>query len=254
VSEAQAPQGEGRPGLPVIDVLEYGAKKDGVRQQSNRRMFFQLLVFDLPLGRDPDGIAESLVGQLRERKIPGVVYADVNDPRGVGLLTWGEDPARFVTEVRPLFHGDLLRDAQIRDGWQMLGRTYSGGHEQDLEHWLLRRPVENVLNGEYPWHVWYPLRRTGAFMGLDTHEQNMILREHAAIGMAYGAQELGHDVRLACHGMDAKDNEFVIGLVGRELFALSHLVQTMRKTRQTREFIAQMGPFFVGRVVGRSSG
>ena len=47
--------------------------------------------------------------------------------------------------------------------------------------------------------------------------------------------------------------EFVIGLVGKELHPLSHLVQTMRKTRQTAEFIAKMGPFFVGRVVGRGA-
>jgi chlorite dismutase len=43
--------------------------------------------------------------------------------------------------------------------------------------------------------------------------------------MAYGAQELAHDVRLACHGLDAGDNEFVIGLVGRELHPLSHREQ-----------------------------
>ena len=62
-----------------------------------------------------------------------------------------------------------------------------------------------------------------------------------------------HDIRLACHGIDADDNEFVIGLVGKELHPLSHLVQTMRKTRQTSEFIAKMGPFFVGHVAHRSA-
>ena len=61
---------------------------------------------------------------------------------------------------------------------------------------------------------------------------------------ARGQQQLGH-------GLDAEDNEFVIGLVGKELHPLSHLVQTMRKTRQTSEFISQMGPFFVGHVVAR---
>jgi chlorite dismutase len=99
--------------------------------------------------------------------------------------------------------------------------------------------------------VWYPLRRTGEFARLEPHEQSQILREHAQLGMAYGAQELAHDIRLACHGLDAGDNEFVIGLVGRELHPLSHLVQAMRKTRQTSEFIAKMGPFFVGYVLHR---
>jgi chlorite dismutase len=133
----------------------------------------------------------------------------------------------------------------------MLGRTYATGHEPDLEHALLRRAVENVLREDHRWHVWYPLRRSGEFARLEPHEQGQILREHAQIGMAYGAQEFAHDVRLACHGLDAGDNEFVIGLVGRELHPLSHLVQAMRKTRQTSEFIAKMGPFFVGYVLHR---
>jgi chlorite dismutase len=109
------------------------------------------------------------------------------------------------------------------------------------------------MNTELPWHVWYPLRRTGAFAKLEPQEQGAILREHATIGMAYGQAELAHDIRLACHGLDADDNEFVIGLVGRELHPLSHLVQTMRKTKQTSEFIAKMGPFFVGLVAHRQA-
>ena len=52
--------------------------------------------------------------------------------------------------------------------------------------------------------------------------------------------------------IDTEDNEFVIGLVSRDLYPLSHLVQAMRKTRQTSEFITKMGPFFVGRVTHRN--
>lgn len=243
----------GAPGLPQIDVNEYGGKKDGVRQAMNRRLFMQLLVMDVPVGKSADTVASALAGALRAAKIPGIVYADTMDPRGLGLLTWSEDGTRFVTELRPLFADGPLRDVSIRPEFGMLGRTYSTGHEPDLEHVLLRRPVDNVQNEAYPWHVWYPLRRSGAFARLDPHEQGTILREHASIGMAYGQQELAHDIRLACHGLDAKDNEFVIGLVGRELHPLSHLVQTMRKTRQTSEFIAQMGPFFVGHVLHRNA-
>ena len=61
--------------------------------------------------------------------------------------------------------------------------------------------------------------------------------------------DLAHDIRLACHGLDARDNEFVIGLTGAHLQPLSHVVQTMRRTRQTAEFIQSMGPFFVGHAV-----
>jgi chlorite dismutase len=171
------------------------------------------------------------------------------DARSVALLTWNEDAAHFVTAVRPLVQAPALRP---RRDYAMIGRTYATGHEPDLEHALLRRAIANVTNEAYPWHVWYPLRRTGEFAKLEPHDQSVILREHAQIGMAYGAQELAHDIRLACHGLDAGDNEFVIGLVGRTLHPLSHLVQAMRKTRQTSEFIAKMGPFFVGHVIQRT--
>ncbi len=242
------------PGLPVIDVNEYGGKKDGERQVLDRRLFMQLLVFDAAPGHTGDSIAHGLTTLLRDREIPGVIYADTQDPHGVGLLTWSTDPAHFVKTVRPLFCMPALAPVTMRRGWAMLGRTYSLGHEPDLAHMLLRRSVENVMNDAWPWHVWYPLRRTGAFAKLSPEEVGPILREHATIGMAYGQQELGHDVRLACFGMDAEDNEYVIGLIGKDLHPLSHLVQSMRKTRQTSEYIAKMGPFFVGYALARSVG
>jgi chlorite dismutase len=241
-----------QPGLPTIDVNEYGGKRGGERQVMDRRLFMQLLVVDVPpSSKAPSDVAGQTAAAMTERGIPGVVYADTMSPRGIGLLTWSEDPAHFVRTVRPLFALDALSSSVPRDRFGMLGRTYATGHEPDLEHSLLRRPVENVSHAAYPWHVWYPLRRTSAFARLDPHEQSQMLREHAQIGMAYGAQELAHDVRLACHGLDAEDSEFVIGLVGRDLHRLSHLVQAMRKTRQTSEFISTMGPFFVGHALHR---
>jgi chlorite dismutase len=134
----------------------------------------------------------------------------------------------------------------------MLGRSYASGYEQDLEDWLLRKPRRTAFNPEWPWAVWYPLRRTGAFAKLPHQEQGAILREHGMIGKAYGEADLAHDIRLACHGLDAHDNEFVIGLVGRELYPLSHVVQSMRKTRQTAEYMQSMGPFFVGHALWQS--
>lgn len=242
-----------QPGLPTIDVNEYGGKKDGVRQSMDRRLFMQLLVFDVPEGHPVDSVGERTAKQLRERGIPGVVYADTMQPRGFGLLTWSEDPAHFVTAVRPLFTTDTLHHVTLRAPFAMMGRTYATGHEPDLEFAMLRRAIQNVMNENLPWHVWYPLRRTGSFNQLQPEEQGGILREHAHIGFAYGQQELASDVRLACHGLDAEDNEFVIGIVGKDLHRLSHLVQTMRKTRQTSEYIAKMGPFFVGHVVHRNA-
>jgi chlorite dismutase len=246
--------GEAKPGLPEVDVQEYGGKKDGVRQAINRRLFMQLLVFEARPPLFPDEVARRACDQLRERKIGAVVYADAMNPRQVGMLTWSEDPAHFVKNVRPLFSAEPLASVVLRPEYTMLGRTYSTGHEPDLEFVLLKRPIVNVLEEKHEWHVWYPLRRTGAFARLEPIEQSHTLREHAALGMAYGQKELAHDIRLACHGLDSEDNEFVIGLVGQELHPLSHLVQAMRKTRQTSEFIAKMGPFFVGHVMARLRG
>ena len=247
----QGPRGE--PGLPTIDVTEYGGKREGTRQALDRRLFMQLLVLDVQPDAERNG--EWLVrqlGDLCERaNVRAVVYADAMSPHGAGLLTWSESPEHFVGPVRALLADPSLSGASPRGTYAMLGRTYSTGHEPDLEWSLLRRPVENVLEASGRWHVWYPLRRTAAFARLDPHEQSQILREHAQIGMAYGAQGLAHDVRLASYGLDAADNEFVIGLVGKDLYPLSHLVQAMRKTRQTSEFIERMGPFFVGHVARR---
>ena len=76
--------------------------------------------------------------------------------------------------------------------------------------------------------------------------------EHAMIGMAYGEADFAHDIRLACYGLDKNDNEFVIGLVGKDLHPLSHLVQKMRKTEQTAKYIQSLGPFFIGKTFWQS--
>jgi len=268
MSEANAPGAPGgaggteAKGLPPIDVNEYGGKKDGAKQAMNRRLFMQLLVFRVPKGTEavsggsksaPDAVGAEIVNMLKSRKIAGVVYADTMDPRSLALLSWSEDPTHFVRNIRPLFTEAPLANVDLRDDYAMLGRTYSTGHEPELEWSLLQRPIENSTNETTRWHVWYPLRRKGTFAKLEPIEQSHTLREHAALGIAYGQQELATDVRLACHGIDAGDNEFVIGLMGKDLHPLSHLVQAMRKTRQTSEFIEKMGPFFVGYVLGTSN-
>lgn len=237
--------------LPTIDVRERGLPRGGEPQVMDRRLFMQLLVFDTPAGREPAEVLAALGRSLAERGISAVIYEDVNNPRGFGVLTWSEDPEYFVTAVRPVLSSRALI---LRPEFTMLGRTYSTGFESDLAFWLLERPKQTVLNPAWPWAVWYPLRRSGQFARLSPEEQSAILREHGLIGRAYGAQDLAHDIRLACHGLDARDNEFIIGLVGKELYPLSHVVQSMRRTRQTAEFITQMGPFFVGRVAWRNAG
>ena len=225
-----------------MNVLERGAS----RQSSDRRLFMQLQVLT--------GVAEvkPLVAALERGQLEAVLYGDVNDPRGVGLLTLAEDPAFFATRLREILNAEPFGALAHRSDMTMLGRTYASGFEPDLDDWLLQRPRRTVLNPAWPWGIWYPLRRLGAFARLAPEEQSAILREHGTIGRAYGDADLAHDVRLACHGLDRNDNDFVIGLVGRELHPLSHLVQAMRKTAQTAEYLQTLGPFFVGHVIWQS--
>ena len=76
--------------------------------------------------------------------------------------------------------------------------------------------------------------------------------EHGPIGKRYGFAGLAADIRLACHGLDKHDNDFVIGLLGPDLFPLSAVVQEMRKTEQTSQFLDSLGPFFIGKVAWQS--
>jgi chlorite dismutase len=244
----------GAPEMPRIDVRERGGKgPDGEPQFVDRRLFVQLLAFEVPDDASPSVAIDELSRGLEARKVGSVIYADVNHPRGFAMVTWSVDPATFVTEVRPAVLASKI-PLHNRPELSMLGRTYSQGHEEDLDFWLVRRPIGVALDPNTNWAIWYPLRRTGVFNKLEAREAASILREHGMIGRAYGQQELAHDIRLACHGLDRNDNEFVIGLVGKELHPLSHVVQSMRKTRQTAEFIQQMGPFFVGHAVARTPG
>jgi chlorite dismutase len=226
-----------------IDVQERGANQ----QASNRRLFMQLQVFTGCLDGKP------LVRALEASRLECVLYQDVNDPRGVGVLGMSEDPAFFAEALRDVLNAEPFAPLAPRPDLTMFGRTYASGFEADLDDWLLARPRRTALNPAWPWGIWYPLRRAGAFARLSPQEQGTIIREHSVLGRAYGDADLAHDVRLACHGLDVHDNDFVIGLVGRELHPLSHLVQAMRKTAQTSQYIATLGPFFIGHVLWQSA-
>jgi chlorite dismutase len=163
-----------------------------------------------------------------------------------------EDPAFFAGPFRELLNTGAFGDLLLKPELTMFGRTYASGFETELEDWLLQRPRRTVLNPSWPWGIWYPLRRNGAFARLTPQEQGGVIREHSVLGRAYGQADLAHDVRLACHGLDVHDNDFVIGLCGRELHPLSHLVQAMRKTAQTSLYLQTLGPFFVGHAIWQS--
>jgi Chlorite dismutase len=238
---------ETRRGPEPPDLSEKGAVKDGQPQRSDRRLFMQFLAF----GGCPDAIP--LVDRLAHAKVSGVLYEDVNDPRGIGLLTVSEDPDFFVDRVRPLLNGPGFSVLVQKPEYTMLGRTYAIGYEPDLTEVLLDRPRRTVLNPLWKWGVWYPLRRSGKFAQLAEREQRVILAEHGTIGMSFGVGDYAHDVRLACHGLDKDDNDFIVGLIGKDLYPLSAIVQAMRKTQQTSLYLERLGPFFVGRALWQSA-
>jgi len=226
-----------------VDLVEHGGPVHGALQTLDRRLFVQLQVFTACL--DPTAAIEAVAGS----GLDAVLYADLNDPRGIGVLCMTEDPQELAEAGRTLLRSHPFAAFTPRLDFAMLGRTYASGREPNLVDFLLYKGRRHALNPAMPWAIWYPLRRTGAFNRLSRSEQGPIMAEHATIGRAYG--ETGHavDIRLECHGLDQHDNEFVLGILGPELYPLSKLIKDMRSTRQTSEFIEQMGPFFVGRVL-----
>lgn len=235
-----------RRGPEPPDLSEKGGNRNGQPQRSNQRLFMQLMVF----GACHD--ARLLVSALEESGLTGVLYEDINDPHGVALLTLAEDPNDFIDRARRLLSVEPFASLQQKPEYTMLGRTYSLGYEPDLDETLRNRPRRTVLNKDWRWAVWYPLRRSGRFAQLPEQEQRVILAEHGAIGMSFGVADYAHDIRLACHGLDKHDNDFVVGLIGPELFPLSAIVQTMRKTQQTSLYLERLGPFFIGRALWQS--
>ena len=228
------------------DLSEKGGQKDGQPQRSDDRLFMQLLAF----GGCSD--ARAVAREIEQAGVEGVVYEDVNDPRGIAVLSLTRTPEVFVERVRHALTRGTAASLTLKPEFTMLGRTYSIGYEPDLNDTLIARPRRTVLNPAWRWGIWYPLRRSGRFAQLGEQEQRTILAEHGAIGMAFGAGDYAHDIRLACHGLDRDDNDFVIGLIGKELFPLSAVVQSMRKTQQTSLYLDRLGPFFVGRAIWQS--
>jgi chlorite dismutase len=228
---------------PALDLREKGGAKDGVPQFSNRRLFMQLTAF----GGCRD--THKLLGALGGTGVDCVLYEELNDPTGVAVLAMSEDPGLLISKLRRDLNSGPFAELTVKPEFSMLGRTYALGYEPKLEDWLLDRPRRVVTDPAQPWAIWYPLRRTGAFSRLPRPEQMQILKEHGTIGRQFGDAGVAADVRLACHGLDKNDNDFVIGLIGKELHPLSALVETMRPTVQTSQYIQNLGPFFVGRAI-----
>ncbi len=233
--------------LEKADISEKGRSPDGQTISFDGRLFMQLLAY----GSCHD--TDALVTALERENIKGVVYEDINDPLGIALLTFAEEPEYFLTDMRGFLNQPPFSQLIAKPEYTMLGRTYAIGYEPDLEEALINRPKSKVINPDNRWAIWYPLRRSGAFESLSAQEQRVVLMEHGGIGRAFGKAGYGTDIRLASHGLDKNDNDFVIGLVGPDLFPLSRIVERMRKTKQTSMYLERLGPFFIGRVLWQQS-
>jgi chlorite dismutase len=233
---------------PELDLSEKGRSKDGTQISSDRRLLLQFMAFG------GCGDAGALADALSNAPFESVLYTDINDPYGVGLLTMSEEPGFFVTELRDFLNQPPFTDLSPKPELTMIGRTYSLGYEPDLQRTLIDAPREKVLDSQWPWAIWYPLRRDKSFETLSEDEQRAVLGEHGKLGFKFGNAGYAKDIRLACHGLDKNDNDFVIGILGKDLYHMSILIQAMRKTKQTSQHLESLGPFFVGKTLFQSGG
>jgi hypothetical protein len=238
---ARPPSTHSAEDLGPLELAEKGRRGAEVIKL-DRRLFMKFTAF----GGCVD--SHALIAALTEAGVDGALYLDANDPQGVGVIAASEDPDYFVTTLRDLFNRPPFAALSHKPDFDMLGRTYSIGYEPDLEDVLFTKPRSKILSPEHRWAVWYPLQRAKRFETLPADHQRRIFAEHASLGKRYGAGGLAADVRLACHGLDKNDNDFVVGLLGPNLHPLSAVVQEMRKTEQTSQYLDHLGPFFVGRV------
>lgn len=227
---------------PVLDLSEKGRGGSSL----DRRLYMQLHAFGNCLD------TQAVIDALTDAAVDAALYADAADPRGIGLLTMHEDPGFFVGELRTLLTQSPFIDLSPKPDYTMFGRTYAIGYEADLEWTLIGRPRSRALDPNWPWVVWYPLRRVKSFELLPKEEKRRILGEHGNIGQMFGKADLATDIRLACYGMDKNDNDFVVAVLAHELHAASAVVERMRSTQQTTRWLESLGPFFVGRVIWQS--
>ena len=227
-------------------LAELGGVVDGERVSLDRRLFLQLLAYGGCTDTKP------LLSELSEAEIPAVVYLDVNDPTGIAVAAVFEDPERFVSSLRPVLTGGAFSKLIPKPHLTMFGRTYAFGYEKDLQDTLIRKPQSRLADARNAWAVWYPLRRKGLYETLSEEEQHEVQLEHMRAGRSFSRDSGIVDIRLACHGLDQNDNDFVLGLLGARLVPLSMVVQLMRKSEQTSRYIERLGPFFVGKVAGRT--
>lgn len=165
---------------PRLDISEKGKDQDGNTVSMDRRLFMQFLAF----GNCHN--TEKLTEALTDAKIDAALYIDINDPYGVGLLTFSEDPDFFITKLRKTLNKSPFIELTPKPEYTMLGRTYAIGYETDLEETLVTRPRRKVLDPAWSWAVWYPLRRAKSFETLPERSSKLFCASTAALASPTG--------------------------------------------------------------------
>ena len=114
------------------DISEKGRASDGSEIRSDRRLFVQFHAFT------ECADSRAAVEAVRASGVEAAVYENVNDPRGIGLVTFSDNAVHFVTAVRTLLAGDPFTAYVPQPEHTMFGRTYSIGYERDLEEIFMR--------------------------------------------------------------------------------------------------------------------
>src|SRR5690606_41970280 len=99
-----------------LDISEQGRTADGQVVRLDRRLFMQLYAFGECSSTD------FVIESLREQPFGSVLYADANDPYGIALLTFTEDPNFFVTTLRDYLQLPPFAGLLPKPEYTMMGR------------------------------------------------------------------------------------------------------------------------------------
>ena len=186
--------------------------------------------------------------------LTGAVYADVHDPRGIGVVLLDENPDVFVAGLRELFLKPPLASLRLRPEHALLSdlrlrlRAEPGrlaAPATPARDPGRGRPLGRLVSLAPPGGL-----RLAAARGAGGHPASTATRSRPHLRR--------RGARLKTSGWPASDwtgtttTFFVIGLLGRDLHPLSACIQAMRSTRQTSQYMQHMGPFFVGRTLWQS--
>ena len=190
------------------DMRERGARRAGVPQALDRRLYMQLQALA--------GVADAgeLVAALRRAGAAGVVYESATEPGLRRCCCSTASRARCSTPAGRWPPTRRWPGPSRGASWRCTGGPTAPGTSRTSRTGCCGRRARKLAAAENEWAVWYPLRRSADFYRLDAAGRGRVLAEHGKVGRTFVEAGYADDVRLECFGLDPADNEFVIGLLG----------------------------------------